>query len=113
MHRTPPCIPNPSDSARSDETSVLSVFSPFIVRNYTSVVVKTVQNCSLSSHLNLDLRLIVQNHVQQRAMDGNPAIVINEAQLAKLVHKKADARARRADHFRQGLLADLGDQRFR
>jgi hypothetical protein len=47
-HRSPPRGAKiTSDSARSDETSVLSVFSPFIVKNYTSVVVKTVQNCSL------------------------------------------------------------------
>jgi hypothetical protein len=31
-----------------------------------------------SSHSNLDLRLIVQNHVQQRAMDCNAAVVIDE-----------------------------------
>jgi len=50
----------------------------------------------------------VQNRVQQRAMDCNAAVVIYEAQLAELIHEKADARARRADHLRKPLLADLG-----
>ena len=47
-----------------------------------------------SSHSNLDLRLIVENRVQQRAMDCNAAVVIDEAQLAELVHEKTDAGAR-------------------
>jgi hypothetical protein len=31
--------------------------------------------------------LLVQNHAQQRAMDFEIAIVLNETQVAKLVHK--------------------------
>ena len=33
-----------------------------------------------SSHSNLELRLIVENRVEQRAMDCNAAVVIDEAQ---------------------------------
>jgi hypothetical protein len=57
--------------------------------------------------LSLDLRLIVENQVQQGAVDLNMAIVINKAQLPKFVHEKAHARSRRADHLRQRLLADF------
>ena len=37
-------------------------------------------------------------------MDCNAAVVIDEAQLAELVHEKTDAGARRADHFRKRIL---------
>jgi hypothetical protein len=40
-------------------------------------------------------------------------IVFDKAELAKTVHKKADARAGGADHLRQSLLRDLGNALFR
>jgi hypothetical protein len=35
------------------------------------------------------------------------SVVVDQAQLSKLVHEKARARSPRTDHFRQCLLADL------
>src|SRR5579862_9250558 len=71
---------------------------------------------SLSSSSNastLDLRLIVENHVQQGAVDFDAAVVVNKAQFPKFVHEKTYARSRRADHLRQCLLADFRDDRLR
>jgi hypothetical protein len=46
----------------------------------------------------LDLRLVVQNDVQQRTVDFDAAIVVDEAQLSKFVHEETHARAGRSDH---------------
>ena len=43
---------------------------------------------------------IVQNYIEQRAMDFQPAIVVNKAQLPEPVHEKADSRAGGAHHLR-------------
>ena len=60
------------------------------------------------SQLSSNLRLFVENHVQQGTVDFNlAAVVIDKAQFPKFVHEKTDARSRRADHLRQCLLADL------
>ena len=59
-----------------------------------------------------NLRLIVQNDVQQRAVDFHMAVVINEAQLSKFVHEMAHTGPRGADHLRQRLLADLRNDRL-
>jgi hypothetical protein len=37
----------------------------------------------------LDLRLIVENHVQQRTVNFDVAVVINQTQIAKFVHEMA------------------------
>jgi hypothetical protein len=63
--------------------------------------------------LRSNLRLIVQNDVQQGAVDFNVAVVINKAQLPKSVHEKAHARSRRADHFGQRFLTDFRDDWLR
>src|ERR1700730_5225129 len=63
---------------------------------------KAVRSCSA-----VDVRFIMQNDIQQRAVDFQVAVVVNQAQLSKLVHEKAHARSRRTDHLRQCLLADL------
>src|SRR3984893_14878502 len=63
---------------------------------------KAVRSCSA-----VDVRFVMQNDIQQRAVDFQVAIVVNQAQLSKLVHEKAHAGSRRTDHFRQRLLADL------
>src|SRR5260370_26812275 len=60
-----------------------------------------------------DLWLVVQNHVQQRIMHFQCSIVFDEAQLAELVHEKADARSRSADHLGKHFLAELSHDRFR
>ena len=39
----------------------------------------------------LDLRLLVQNHVQQGFMDFEFSVVFDEAQLAEFVHEKTYA----------------------
>src|SRR5687767_4904450 len=60
-----------------------------------------------------DLRLFVENHVQQRRVNFDAAIVFDEAQFAESVHEKAYARAGRPDHFGEGLLADFREYRLR
>ena len=59
-----------------------------------------------------DLRFVVQYDVQQRITDFQFSIVFNIAQFAELVHEKADARSRRADHFREGFLTKFPDDRL-
>src|ERR1035441_6341263 len=50
--------------------------------------------------------LIVQNDIDERLMDPDAAVVIDEAKLAKAIHEEADAGAGGADHLRQRLLRD-------
>ena len=57
----------------------------------------------------VDVRFFVQNDIEQRGVDFDLAVVVNQTQFSKFVHKKAHAGARRADHLRERLLADLGD----
>jgi hypothetical protein len=61
----------------------------------------------------LDLGLIVQDRIQQRTMDFNLHIVVDEAKLAEFVHEEADAGPGRANHFGQGFQADIGNDRLR
>src|SRR5271169_197076 len=64
--------------------------------------------------LHLDRWLIVENHVQQGTVHFQAAtVVVNEAQFTKSVHEEAHARARRADHLRERLLADIRNHRLR
>jgi hypothetical protein len=51
----------------------------------------------------------VQNDIQQRAMDFQPAVVVNESQFSEAVHEETDSRAGCAYHLGQGLLTDRGD----
>ena len=46
-------------------------------------------------------------------MNSNAAVVFDQSQLAKPVHKEADPRPRRADHLRQRLLRNLRNQHLR
>ena len=48
----------------------------------------------------------MQYRVQQRLVNDNFAVIIDEAESAKLVHEVADARSRRSDHFRKCLLIE-------
>ena len=57
--------------------------------------------------------VVVQDHIQQRAVDAQTAVVFDEAELAEFVHEKAHPRAGSADHLGQGFLADLGNHRLR
>jgi hypothetical protein len=56
--------------------------------------------------------LIVQNHIEQRLVDPDAAVVFDKAVLAKAIHEEADAGAGGADHLGEGLLGDLGNERF-
>ena len=58
------------------------------------------------------MRIVVQNDIQQRAVDFQVAVVINQAHFSEPIHEKAHARSRRADHFRERFLADLCNNRF-
>jgi hypothetical protein len=58
-------------------------------------------------------RLIVQNHIEQRLMDSDAAVVFDKAKLAKPVHEKTDSGTSGADHLRQRLLRDFRKRRFR
>ena len=62
--------------------------------------------------LAVDVRLLVQNHIQQRTMDFYAAVVIDKTQFSKFVHESTDARSRRADHLCECLLADFRQDRF-
>src|SRR5437879_13393441 len=59
------------------------------------------------------VRLLVQDDAQQRAVDFDAAVVINEAQSSELVHKETHAGARGADHPCERLLAYLREDRLR
>jgi hypothetical protein len=50
--------------------------------------------------LSLDMRLVMQNDIQQRTVDLDAAVVVNEAQFSKFVHEKTHAGPRRSDHIR-------------
>ena len=54
-----------------------------------------------------NLRLIVENHVQQGAVDFDAAVVVDKAQFSEFVHEETHAGSRRSDHLRQCLLADF------
>jgi hypothetical protein len=45
-------------------------------------------------------------------VDFEVSVVVDVAQLPKLIHKVANAEARRTDHVRERLLADFGDDRL-
>jgi hypothetical protein len=53
--------------------------------------------------------LVVQDDIKQRAVNLQPAVVVNKAQFPEPVHEKADPRAGCAYHLCQHLLADLGN----
>ncbi len=55
----------------------------------------------------------MKNDVEQGAVDAQFAVVLDEAQLAEAIHEEAHAGAGCAYHFRQCLLAYLGNHRFR
>jgi hypothetical protein len=59
-----------------------------------------------------NLRVIVQNDAQQRAVDFDAAVVINDEQFPKLVHEMAHTGPRSADRLRERLLADLRNDRL-
>ena len=58
-------------------------------------------------------KLIVENNTEKRAVDFQPAVVVNKSQFPEPVHKKTHSRSGRTDHFRQALLADLPNHGLR
>ena len=46
-------------------------------------------------------------------MHPDASVVFDEAESAKAIHEKTDARPSRSDHLCQGFLCDLGDQTLR
>jgi len=69
---------------------------------WQSSVLRSTANASAPN-----LRFLVEDHVQQGAVDFNVTVVVNKTQFPKFVHEVAHARACRADHLRQSLLADF------
>src|SRR5258708_22956884 len=56
---------------------------------------------------------IVQDYIQQGVVNNQLVPVFDESQFAKAVHEETDPRTGCADHLRQGLLADFGEDRLR
>ena len=55
----------------------------------------------------------MQNRAQQRIMDLDVSVVIDETKLAKLVHEITHTGSGGADHLRQGFLANVRTDRLR
>lgn len=58
------------------------------------------------------ITLVMQDYVQQGAINLKSAVVVNEAQLAEAVHEEINARSRGAKHLRQSPLIDFGNYRL-
>jgi hypothetical protein len=53
---------------------------------------------------------VVQNHIEQRFMNPDAAVVFNKSELAKAIHKETNAGPGGANHFRKSFLGDLRNQ---
>ena len=51
-------------------------------------------------------QLIEEDHIEQRLVYLNAAVVLNEAKLAKAVHKEADSRSGGTDHLGKCFLSN-------
>ena len=58
-----------------------------------------------------DCRVIVQNYIQERVMDLQVSVVIDETQLTEFVHEEVHTRAGGADHLGKSGLADFCQNR--
>lgn len=59
------------------------------------------------------LASVVENDTEEGTVHVQPAVVVNEAQLAEPIQKETDAGARGADHLGERFLADLRNDRLR
>ena len=59
-----------------------------------------------------DGRIVMEDDVQQGTMDDEVTVIINETQLAELVHEHTNARSGGADHIGEGFLAHFGNDGF-
>jgi hypothetical protein len=57
--------------------------------------------------------LIVEDDIEQGAVNIEPSVIFDETEPAKFVHEKADSGSSSADHLRQCLLADFGNYLLR
>ena len=55
----------------------------------------------------------MQNHIEQRAVYLQTAVVLNKAQFPEPVHEEANSRASSANHLGQSFLTDLEDNGVR
>ena len=56
---------------------------------------------------------VVEDDIEQRTVHAERAIVTDEAELSKFVHKETDPRPSGPDHLGKRLLADIGNCRLR
>jgi hypothetical protein len=49
-------------------------------------------------------RLLMQDNTQERTVDMQPAVVLNEAQFLEFIHEEVDPRTRCSNHFGQDFL---------
>src|SRR5439155_9526664 len=56
---------------------------------------------------------IMQDDVEQRGMNLQFSVVLDEAKFPKFIHKKADPGTSSTDHLSQHLLRNIGDHSFR
>src|ERR1700732_1481670 len=61
----------------------------------------------------VDLGLLAQHRIEQRTVNFDLSIVVDETVFAELVHEKTYPRTRGADHFRQRLLTERHRHRRR
>jgi hypothetical protein len=52
----------------------------------------------------VDLRVAMNNNVQQQGVNFQVSVVTDKAQFAEIVHEKAHTRPRHSDHFRESFL---------
>jgi hypothetical protein len=60
-----------------------------------------------------NLGLFVKDQVQQRGVNLDAAILLDQSHFPKFVHEKADAESGRANRLGESFLADLRDQGLR
>ena len=75
----------------------------------TVILPNQMQLCQVKSpakrttNLRMEL-LIVQDYTEERTVDLQAAVVLNETKFPELVHKEIDPRSRGAHHFSQRFL---------